>query len=112
VRSLSCGERAILEQDGPVEPEPSFADGGIVRRHTARWPLSCDDCPSGRGIRPGERYSIFVGLTDDEYRDFFCERHCDGMSDECRAALPQEERPAPAPARHVHHDYDPDNIPF
>lgn len=96
----------------PVELEPSFADGGVVRRHTARRPLSCDDCPSGRGIRPGEAYRVFVGLRDDGYRDFFCERHCASTPDECRADLPAEERPKPAPARQLPVDYDPDNIPF
>ncbi len=95
---------------GDPEPyEPSFADGGIVRRHTARRELSCEGCPSGRGIRPGEAYRVFVGISDDGYRSFFCERHCDGMPDECRALLLRER---PAPARHVHHDYDPDNLPF
>ncbi|GJE74961.1 hypothetical protein [Methylorubrum suomiense] len=72
-----------------VEPEePTFADGGIVRRHTARKALWCEGCPIDRGIMPGERYAVHIGL--DGWGDFFCERSCDGMPDACRAALPPE----------------------
>ncbi len=109
---MSAPDWLRCEVYGDPEPyEPSFAGGGIVRRHTARRPLSCHDCPSGRGIKPGERYTVFVGISDDD-RDFFCERNCDGMPDECRAVLRAEERPAPVPARHAPVDHDPETIPF
>ncbi|GJD79172.1 MULTISPECIES: hypothetical protein [Methylobacteriaceae] len=92
----------------PDPPEPTFANGGVVRRHTARKALWCEGCPIDRGIMPGERYAVFVGL--DGWGDFFCERSCIAMSDACRAALPP--LPAPAAPRGPAVPFDPDNIPF
>ncbi|AWN36657.1 MULTISPECIES: hypothetical protein [Methylobacterium] len=93
---------------GPVEDEPTFADRGVTREHTARKRLSCEECPSGRGIQPGERYRVHVGL--DDCGTFFCSRSCRVMPDACRAALPPE--PVRAAPRGPALPFDPDNIPF
>ena len=53
--------RAFEDHDEAEPPEPTFADGGIVRRHTARKALWCEGCPIDRGVMPGERYRVFVG---------------------------------------------------
>lgn len=99
---------AFEDHDEPELDAPSFADRGVVRRHTARRAVSCDSCPTGRGIQLGERYAVHVGL--DEGRSFFCERFCDGMPDACRAALPP--LPAASAPRGPAVPFDPDNIPF
>lgn len=94
-----------LGDDGP-DSEPTFTDRGITRRHVARRPGRCEHCPIGRGIRPGEAYTVYVGLDDD--REFFHERHCAVTHDECRAAMPET---AP-PCRPSTGTYGPEEIPF
>lgn len=93
----------------PDEREPSFTDGGLLRQHTARRPGPCADCPIGRGVMPGELYNVFVGLADG--RDFFRQRMCASMPDECRAA---EQAIATSYRAHSPTSQfdDPDNIPF
>jgi hypothetical protein len=107
---LAEEQNRLGEDGGPDRIEPSFTEGGVVRRHTARRPVVCDDCPIGRGVRVGERYSVHVGLDLDR-RDFFREWHCETMADECRAALPPpppvERTPPPTGV-----PIDPDNLPF
>lgn len=100
--------RAFEDHDEAEPPEPTFADGGVVRRHTARKAVWCEGCPIDRGVMPGERYRVFVGL--DEWGDFFCDRSCDSKPDACRAALPP--LPEPAAPRGPAAPCDPDNIPF
>ncbi|MBE7198950.1 MAG: hypothetical protein INR70_14275, partial [Parafilimonas terrae] len=82
---------AFMDVDDDPVLEPTFADGGIVRTHVARRAGPCDDCPLGRGIRPGETYRVLVEL--DEHGDFFSERHCTTRPVECRAAMPPDDRP-------------------
>ena len=77
-----------------------------MRRHTARRPGPCERCPIGRGVQPGERYLVHVGL-DEDHRDFFYARHCEAMPDARRAAMPRGEDPHCAAVT-----YGPDEIPF
>lgn len=106
---LAAEQNRLGDDGGPDRIEPSFTDGGVVRRHTARRPLSCDECPIGRGIQPGEQYSVYVGL--DDHHEFFCERHCESASAECRAAMPPpppDKCTPPPPDMH----FDDDHTPF
>ncbi len=102
--------RAFEDHDEAEPPEPTFADGGIVRRHTARKALWCEGCPIDRGVMPGERYRVFVGL--DGWGEFFCERSCDSKPDACcaaQAAQPDPPEPVVEWAPYLHDD---DHLPF
>ncbi|MGU3543555.1 hypothetical protein [Methylobacterium sp. A52T] len=92
----------------PVEHEPTFADGGVLRRHIARRAGRCDECPIGRGVQKGERYTVFVGLDDD--RQFFSHRSCASRPAECQVADPPIERRRDPQGPCLPHD--PDNLPF
>lgn len=73
MRSLSCGERAILNQDADTDPD--FGPQPIrVTKRTARKPHPCDVCSHG-GILPGEAYTELVFLRDEDGH-FKIERHC------------------------------------
>jgi hypothetical protein len=75
MRSLSCGERAILNEDRDDGAEP-YPQPVRVSEHTARKAHPCDACQAG-GILPGERYTQLVYLDHDEgERGFKIERHC------------------------------------
>jgi hypothetical protein len=100
---------AFMDVDDDPVLEPTFADGGVVRTHVARRPGPCEECPIGRGVLPGERYRVFVGL--DEQGDFFSKRYCTTASAECLAAMPSIAQPYRAHAPCSLAD-DPDNIPF
>lgn len=102
--------RAFEDHDEPEDDEPTFADRGVVRRHTARRALSCDDCPTGRGIQPGERYAVHVGL--DEHGDFFCERSCAATPDACRAARAAQPDPPEPIMEWAPYPHDDDHLPF
>ncbi|QGY03186.1 hypothetical protein MMSR116_15810 [Methylobacterium mesophilicum SR1.6/6] len=91
----------------PVEHEPTFADGGVLRRHTARKPGRCDGCPIGRGVQPGERYTVYVALTE---HGFYSHRSCASRPAECQAADPPIERRRDPQGPCI--PYDPDNLPF
>lgn len=64
-----------------THPEPTFANGGVWRDAIAGKAHACADCSCGRGIRPGERYRVHVGLDED--RQFFVSRHCTVMPEGC-----------------------------
>jgi hypothetical protein len=76
MRSLSCGKRAILNQDADddwTDPHPKPIR---TSEHTARKYHPCDACNYG-GILEGERYTQLVYLKHDEGdRGFKIERHC------------------------------------
>ncbi len=73
MRSLSCGERAILQQDGDDGGDP-YPKPIRVSEHTARKAHPCDACNYG-GILAGERYTQLVYLDHDD-GGFKIERHC------------------------------------
>lgn len=73
MRSLSCGERAILQQDGDDGDDP-YPKPIRVSEHTARKAHGCDACNYG-GILAGERYTQLVYLDHDD-GGFKVERHC------------------------------------
>jgi hypothetical protein len=64
MRSLCCGERAILCQDGPEDEAPPFRVLEHRRRLTARKHHNCSGCDGG-WIEPGEHYDRLVGLNDE-----------------------------------------------
>lgn len=88
MRALSCGERAILMQDGYEEP---IGDQILSRRDlTARVAHDCEDCPKQGLISPGERYTQLVGL-DADMGHFFIRRYCKGKG--CYPAIQPPARP-------------------
>lgn len=72
MRSLSCGERAILNQD--ADDDSPYPQPIRVTEHTARKAHACDACQHG-GILAGERYTQLVYLDHDD-GGFKIERHC------------------------------------
>lgn len=65
MRALSCGERAILAQDGP-EDDPDPFRVLEDRQLTARRVHECSGCDGG-WINPGETYRRIVGLDDSRF---------------------------------------------
>lgn len=74
MRSLSCGERAILQQDGDDDWSDTYPKPVRISEHTARKAHPCDACNYG-GILAGERYTQLVYLDHDD-GGFKIERHC------------------------------------
>lgn len=74
MRSLSCGEGAILNQDADGDWEDAYPKPIRVSEHTARKAHDCDACSHG-GILAGERYTQLVYLDHDE-GGFKIERFC------------------------------------
>lgn len=64
MRGLSCGERAILYQDGPEEPD--YRD--VFRRVSTRrkGPFPCDAC--GEVIEVGQRYQTAGFILDGDFQ--------------------------------------------
>ncbi|MBY0255029.1 MAG: hypothetical protein K2X54_27200 [Methylobacterium organophilum] len=104
MRSLSCGERAILQQDGDEEP---IGDHILSQRTlTARVAHGCDHCPEEDCILPGERYTQLVGL-DADMGAFFIRRYCTGKG--CSRAI----QPPPERVVHIQAQEVPDgDLPF
>jgi hypothetical protein len=71
MRALSCGERAILAQDGPEdEPEPDFCRVRHIRE--ARKSHPCGHCEGGT-IRPGRPYLEYVEIDGGRFtRQTYC----------------------------------------
>lgn len=66
VRSLTDGERDILNQDGP--DDEGFGSRPLEHKRgvTARKAHQCDGCTYG-GILPGEKYDRLVTLEDGRF---------------------------------------------
>jgi hypothetical protein len=74
MRSLSCGEREILNQDRDDDAD-CYPKPIRVSEHTARKDHCCDSCCHG-GILAGERYTQLVYLDHEDGHGFKVERHC------------------------------------
>ena len=76
-RSLSDGERAILNQDGPEDDPPPWRVLA-ERRYRARKAHECDACLGtcfAQHIRAGEAYTVLCVIEDGEFRVL---RLCEG----------------------------------
>lgn len=66
MRSLSCGERAILAQDGPEEGDGDFLVLEEKRIRASRKEHECILCPDGY-VSPGEPYHRIVALNEGRF---------------------------------------------
>lgn len=96
MRSLSCGERAILAQDGPEEVE---GDRILAKRTLrARVVHGCEGCPKDGLIQPGTLYEQIVGLHVDD-GSFFVRRFCKDTARQDRCFAGRKARAAESQAR-------------
>lgn len=102
MRTLSCGERAILNQDD--DDSAPYVVAFRTGTATARKHHKCAGCPNGH-VAPGDRYSFFIGTVDGE---FMIDRMClpGAKTPDCDDGFSRPSKPAPEPV------YGPEEMPF